>query len=185
PITVGEQPPVCLPFLGAPSGRVPCDAANATSCGMPEDFGMPWFMQAAAGATSSTGELWQSAKGDPFARAPAPAVRGTPTGPSFDLAPADSATLYAHVEAPGLAYPSGASGAVYGAAFCTGGIARGAPVTNHWDCDPDHWPTRFDGIGAVRSFGVVGMSYQLRDTDCFDGTLVGKGSSLNPTGGDV
>lgn len=150
----------------APNARLHCDDATNLFCGMPYTFGAPqttpYFYDA----------MWSASMPDP---APAPE-------------PSSVWTFYAHVEAPGYALPKGASGGVYGAEWCTDGIQEGAPAQNGWICDPSLW--NLDGAtgkpfddAAMR--GTVGDTYQLRDVDCYDGTILAADSTLNPTHADV
>ena len=71
---------------------------------------------------------------------------------------------------------------------CTSGIGETSGVQFGWDCNPADW--NLDGAtgqklddAALR--GNVGDAYTLRDVDCYDNTVLGGGSSANPTHQDV
>lgn len=93
---------------------------------------------------------------------------------SEDLMPASGIwfTFYARVGsatlARGVELPPSASTAIYGAEAC-GSNDRG--VHNGWACDDALWSGQ----------AVPGAMYQLRDTDCYDGEILG-GSGLYASG---
>jgi hypothetical protein len=104
-----------------------------------------------------------------------------------DAFPADWATFYATVSAAGVSLPHSGDG-TYGLEFCTAGIEHNALPMNGWDCDPDHWnldPSTGKPFDNKASLGTVGDKYQLRDVECYDGTLVSKDSDANPTDADI
>jgi hypothetical protein len=82
-------------------------------------------------------------------------------------------TAYAKVSesvitAEGLTMPAGGATLVYGAPHCNGET----PITHAWDCNAEKWwrgPAGED-IRTVWQV-VVGQEYNLRDIDCWDGTV--------------
>lgn len=88
-------------------------------------------------------------------------------------------TFYAHVSHrardEGLTTPGGSS--VYGANPC--GAAEGG-IIGGYDCDPEHWWNPAFGASSMPTstwtqmpMGVIlGAEFQLRDVDCYDGTVV-------------
>lgn len=148
-----------LPFLGDIVGH-----------SIPQDYGV-----SALRSASATGPGW-------FGNALGPQE---PQAISRqDLTPEGSthATFYASVGAAAvstysLVFP-GATGA-YGAEWCGGVIAPGAPTRAGWACDPTLW-WRPDLSGTSmprnanngREIGArVGQAFQLRDVDCWDGRV--------------
>lgn len=87
-----------------------------------------------------------------------------------EVAPADAGfyTFYAHVGNATRGYGAlpGGNG-TYGAAFC--------PGAHGWECDAGAWYLNADGTPkdvAHPTHARPGQSYELRDVDCFDGTLI-------------
>ena len=71
----------------------------------------------------------------------------------------------------GLWLPSGSTG-TYGSENCAT-IGPGAPIQKGWVCDPELWNVDAQGKDISEPhFRVVGDPFNLRDIDCYDGTLV-------------
>jgi hypothetical protein len=90
------------------------------------------------------------------------------------------------VEAPDVSTPG--SVGTYGDVFCVNGIGRNAGVANGWQCDPNRWyldPVTGAGPAPGSVLALVGNPFELRDADCYDTTLMGARSTLNPTHADV
>src|SRR5581483_1230698 len=153
-------------------------------CGMPNDFGVPG-VDSYVPLLGNT-EQWESnnvipgsfgGTGVPFNR-DSMQVEGS-------LFRATHITYYAHVEKAGYALPHGYSGGTYGAEWCT----SPSKTTQHgWDCDDGHWyvdASTGARIAGTEKWPVPGTTFQSRDVDCYDWTLVAKESGVSPTNGDV
>lgn len=117
---------------------------------------------------------------------PGPGVLRTdlddPSDPSVSVAPAYWLTFYAHLGgatlARGFAIP-GQTG-YYGSWHC-GTLTSGTP--NGWNCDPDTWYVNPDGTlipDDDNELARLGETYQLRDVDCYDGSLGDTGLGVEP-----
>ncbi len=159
--------------------------SGGLTCGRPSNGGQPVH---AVGILLLTSDEWWNGV-TYLGTQPSVGAPNAETKDSLSVAPdtfrADYYTFYATVTASGLRTPGGVG--TYGAEWCTQGIGRNAHDVYGWNCDPANWnldPTTGAKLNE-RFLGLVGGSYNLRDTDCYDTTLVGAGSSLNPTGQDV
>lgn len=96
------------------------------------------------------------------------------------IAPRRFATFYAHVgpttNATGALRP--AVGGFYGAEWCGGDVTN---TINGFDCDQSHWYL-VNGASVAQPYHVrAGEPYQLRDIDCFDGSIWTLGPGVSPT----
>ncbi len=156
----------------------------AVACGAPSSLGVP------ADATLYSNDMWWAGAYYSDNHPPLPVDRNTLQA-SSDAFPADYYTFYASVGASGLRTPGGVG--QYGAERCVNGVGRNAGVQYGWDCDPANWnldPTTGAKQDDAARDGTVGDSYNLRDVECYDMTVVAgnaafEGTSLNPTGRDI
>ncbi|MEA3199516.1 MAG: hypothetical protein QOE90_944 [Thermoplasmata archaeon] len=182
----GPNPVDGGPFPDDPLGASDPSAVPAAQCGQPTS--------ALIQQTAVTGnDMWNSqvqylnTAPTTGARNPNNLDRST-SPPSYkpDTFTADWWTFYATVTLSGVATPGNAG--TYGSEFCVEGIGPGATSHFGWDCDPADWnldPTTSQKVPTVSHLATVGDAYNLRDVVCLDTTLIGAGSSLNPTGQDV
>ncbi|MEA3198667.1 MAG: hypothetical protein QOE90_95 [Thermoplasmata archaeon] len=171
--------------LGLPGVDEPVIVPGVT-CGQPTDAGAPAVMWPA----SEPSDAWQEF----YIIVPYP---GTSTGavrvntessmPSATVTPTPAAwdSWYAFTGASGVTTP-GAS--TYGTEPCEANIGAGAPADHGWNCDPAAWnvdAATGQKVADYQQLGAVGDTYNLRDVDCTDNTVLSGSSSLNPLGQDV
>ncbi len=162
--------------------------ATGAPCGAPADAGLPWLYTYAGVGDN----MWDRTGGTGGPNVGGPSVDATKASLGLDpFFPGDWYTFYAVVSLSGLALPG--SSAQYGAEDCTSGIGRNAPAEHGWACDPAEWNViagTTDHVSDYALLGNVGDTYNLRDVDCYDETLVVAGANLggtglNPTGQDL
>jgi len=102
-----------------------------------------------------------------------PTVSGDVTRGTFGFQQPFYQTFYAHVSSTSGTTPGGSG--TYGSTQCPV-PAPGAPVQNGWACDTSVWYTHDDGSKVEETaffpHAVVGQAYELRDVDCYDGSIV-------------
>lgn len=98
-----------------------------------------------------------------------------------DLQPAARShyTFYARVALPELLEGTPGATGIYGSEWCN--LSQDPTLNGGFDCDPDNWWDTTKGASAMptevftgKPIGQApGAGYQLRDIDCYDGTLFG------------
>jgi hypothetical protein len=153
------------------NNRYGCDGASHYACGTPNDAGMPEIANYVGLATS--GDYWYG--GGYLPATPdlvgATGVDRATFALSPDVSPADVWTFHGLVTLGDVRTPGSGT---YGDPWCTSGIGRNAGTQHGWECDPAQW------TGTP-----VGETYNLRDVDCYDNTVVSARSGASPTGADV
>ncbi|MEA3199696.1 MAG: hypothetical protein QOE90_1124 [Thermoplasmata archaeon] len=158
--------------------------ATGKACGTPADAGLPEVYN----TVGVGGNLWSVGPGSGTSTGGVVTDRSTtPPTATLDFFPIHWYTFYAYTGASGVSTPGAGT---YGTEWCTNGIGGGAPPTNGWDCDPADWYMDLtldppQKVAHADLLGTVGDAYNLRDVQCYDSTVAGRGSSENPTGGDV
>jgi hypothetical protein len=180
----GKRNTTNFAFETASRGTLPATALGAGSGMAPTDFGIE-ALGIECGPSSCTQSQW-NAPGNP--RYTPPVFRGTLEDGSVDgdettIADAQYWSFYALVGSAtlgrGLAVPGGSG--KYGSAQC-GAFTSGERLG--WNCDASQWYLLADGTssedGSPRPLARVGQTYNLRDVDCYDGSIGETGVGISP-----